>query len=85
MNPAQGMSALDFQDVVAALRLGQTIESAPAAPGSAGTTVSKKNSAGTTVSKKNLSVNIHMLLKLTHSLHFSLRASSSVECHCKGS
>jgi hypothetical protein len=66
MNPAQGMSALDFQDVVAALRLGQTIESAPAAPGSAGTTVSKKNSAGTTVSKKNLSVNIHMLLKLTH-------------------
>ena len=55
MNPAQGMSALDFQDVVAALRLGQTIESAPAAPGSAGTTV-----------KKNWSVNIQTLLKLTH-------------------
>jgi len=50
----QGMSALDFQDVFAALRLGQTIK-APASPGSAGTTV-----------KKNWSVNIQTLLKLTH-------------------
>jgi len=48
------MSAIDFQALIAALRLGQ-IPQAPAAPGTAGTTV-----------KKRWSVNLQTLLKLTH-------------------
>ena len=52
--PMQGMSATDFQGLVAALHLGHTHQ-APAAPGTAGTTV-----------KKRWSVNIQTLLKLTH-------------------
>ena len=52
--PMQGMSANDFQALIAALRLGQ-IPQAPAAPGTAGTTVEKR-----------WSVNLQTLLKLTH-------------------
>jgi len=52
--PMQGMSAIDFQALIAALRHGQ-IPQALAAPGTAGTTV-----------KKRWSVNLQTLLKLTH-------------------
>jgi len=52
--PMQGMSVNDFQALIAALRLGQ-IPQAPAAPGTAGTTIEKR-----------WSVNLQTLLKLTH-------------------
>jgi len=50
----EGMSAIDFQALIAALRQGQ-ITQARAAPGTAGTTV-----------EKHWSVNLQTLLKLTH-------------------
>jgi len=67
-DPMQGMSANDFQSLIAALRQGQ-IPQAPAEPGTAGHY--RREALECKPSKASQA----------HSLHLSDGVSSSVECH----